>query len=136
VLQTVGRQGGFKDGVLKVNIPRNGGHEVMMGDLVLVGTGGTSRLRGGGARARLTLTAGHALRIMPPEAVMTELVKMVADRAGISEDQARQAVEVVVSQLKGRLPGPLAGQIDSALAGSAGGAGGGLGGMLGGKLGL
>lgn len=59
---------------------------------------------------------------------MDELVKMVAQRIGISEDQARTAVELVVSQLKTKLPAPLAGQIDSALSGK----GGGLGGMLGG----
>ena len=58
---------------------------------------------------------------------MDELVKMVAQRIGVSEEQARTAVELVVGHLKNRLPGPLAGQIDGALSGK-----GGLGGILGG----
>jgi uncharacterized protein (DUF2267 family) len=54
---------------------------------------------------------------------MDEIIKMVAQRTGLSEDKARQAVDTVVSQLKQRLPGPVASQIDAALAGggSAGG---------------
>ena len=65
---------------------------------------------------------------LPARLCLDELVKMVAQRIGISEDQARSAVELIVSQLKTKLPAPLAGQIDSALSGQ----GGGLGGMLGG----
>jgi uncharacterized protein (DUF2267 family) len=51
---------------------------------------------------------------------MEEIVKLVAERAGISEEAARKAVEIVVSVLKERLPAPLAGQIDAALSGSGG----------------
>jgi hypothetical protein len=61
---------------------------------------------------------------------MDEIVRMVAQRIGVSEDKARTAVELVVNQLKGKLPGPIAGQIDSALSGQSGAAGG-LGGILG-----
>ena len=61
------------------------------------------------------------------EVRMDELVKTLAQRIGISEDQARTAVELVVGHLKNRLPAPLAGQIDSALSGK-----GGMGGILGG----
>ena len=74
---------------------------------------------------------------------MDELVKQVTERTGISEAQARTAVDTVVGFLKQRLPEPLGGQLDSVLAGGAGIAGGlagkagdmlgGLGGMLGGK---
>lgn len=39
------------------------------------------------------------------------LVQLVAQRAGISESQASQAVEVVLGQLEDRLPAPVAGQI-------------------------
>ena len=63
---------------------------------------------------------------------MDEIVKMVADRVGIPPDKARMAVDVVVSQLKGRLPAPIASQLDNALrAGGQGGtaAGGATGGM-------
>ncbi len=65
---------------------------------------------------------------------MDELVKMVAERTGISEDKARMAVELIIGQLKTRLPAPLAGQLEAALSGGGGGGLlGGLGGMLGGS---
>jgi hypothetical protein len=50
---------------------------------------------------------------------MDELVRTVAAKTGISEDQARTAVETVVGFLKERLPEPLAGHVDSALGSSA-----------------
>jgi uncharacterized protein (DUF2267 family) len=58
-----------------------------------------------------------------------ELVKQVQQRTGLSEDQARQAVQAVVNLLKERLPAPIAGQIDAAIGGQS--PLGGLGGMLG-----
>lgn len=67
---------------------------------------------------------------------MDELVKLVSDKAGISEDQAQEAVQVVLSFLKDKLPEPIAGQIDAALKGDLSGLGdlaGGLGGLFGGK---
>jgi hypothetical protein len=74
---------------------------------------------------------------------MEEIIRQVAERAGISEAQARTAVETVVGFLRNRLPEPLAGQLDGLVGGAAGAAGGlagtagdvlgGLGGMLGGK---
>ncbi len=54
----------------------------------------------------------------------SELVQVVVERAGISEDQAEKAVNVVLEQLKTRLPAPVAGQIDSFLEGDGGKAGG------------
>ena len=70
-----------------------------------------------------------------------ELAQMVAQRVGISESQAEQAVDVILSQLKSRLPAPISSQLDNFLGGEAGGAGGaggamgdiakGLGGMMG-----
>ena len=74
---------------------------------------------------------------------MDDLIKQVTERTGISESQARTAVETVMGFLKDRLPAPIAGQLDGLL-GSAGGAVGtvadtagdvlgGLGGMFGGK---
>lgn len=52
---------------------------------------------------------------------MDELVKMVADRVGISEAQAKQAVEMVISFLKDKLPEPIAGQLDAVLEGDVAG---------------
>jgi uncharacterized protein (DUF2267 family) len=67
---------------------------------------------------------------------MDELIKLVAKKAGISEAQAKQAVETVLNFLKDKLPAPLAGQIEAALKGDVSGLGdlaGGLGGMFGKK---
>jgi uncharacterized protein (DUF2267 family) len=65
---------------------------------------------------------------------MEELVKMVADKVGISEAQAKQAVEMVMGFLKDKLPEPIAGQLDAALEGDVSGLGdlaGGLGKLFG-----
>lgn len=73
---------------------------------------------------------------------MDELVKMVADKVGISEAQAKQAVEMVLSFLKDKLPEPIAGQVDAVMKGDLSGLGdlgdlgdlaGGLGGLFGNK---
>lgn len=48
---------------------------------------------------------------------MDELVNQVVQRTGISEDQARQAVQVVLGFVKDRLPGPVASQVDSLVGG-------------------
>jgi hypothetical protein len=68
--------------------------------------------------------------------ILDELVKLVAQKTGLSEEMARTAVEMVVGYLKEKLPAPIAGQIDSVLGG--GGVGKDLGGLsegLGGFLG-
>ena len=74
---------------------------------------------------------------------MDELIKQVVERTGISEQQARGAVETVLGFIKTRLPEPLAGQLDGLVGGATGAAGGiagaagdvlgGLGGMFGGN---
>jgi hypothetical protein len=68
---------------------------------------------------------------------MDELIKLVAQKTGISPDQARAAVETVVGFLKQKLPAPIAGQLDGVLAGGAASGADdalkGLGGLLGGK---
>ena len=67
---------------------------------------------------------------------MDELVKLVVQKTGISEQMARSAVDTVVGYLKKKLPAPIAGQIDNVLGGAAGGLGDmaqGLGGLLGKK---
>ena len=74
---------------------------------------------------------------------MDELIKQVVERTGISEQQARGAVDTVLGFIKTRLPEPLAGQLDGLVGGASGAAGGiagaagdvlgGLGSMLGGN---
>ena len=48
---------------------------------------------------------------------MDELVKLVSKKTGLSEAQAKQAVEVVIGYLKRKLPAPVASQIDGILGG-------------------
>jgi uncharacterized protein (DUF2267 family) len=55
---------------------------------------------------------------------MEELIKQVTAKAGISEEQARSAVNVVLDFVKNRLPAPIAGQIENAVKGESGGIGG------------
>jgi hypothetical protein len=70
---------------------------------------------------------------------MEELIRRVSERAGISEEQARTAVNTVAEFLKEKVPPAYAGYIDSFMSGGGGGEGGGLsnlgglGGMFGGK---
>lgn len=58
---------------------------------------------------------------------MDEIVKQVAAKTGISEEQAKTAVTTVVGFLKSRLPAPIAGQIDGVLGGEGSSTAGGLG---------
>jgi hypothetical protein len=46
-----------------------------------------------------------------------DIVKLVAEKAGIGEAQAQIAVSVITGMLKDKLPAPIAGQIDSLLGG-------------------
>lgn len=72
---------------------------------------------------------------------MEDLIQQIVAKTGISEANARSAVETVVNFLKAKLPGPLAGQVDSALGSASGALGGvdlgsissGLGGLFGKK---
>jgi hypothetical protein len=47
---------------------------------------------------------------------MEELVNLVAQKAGISPDQANQAVQVALGYPKEKLPAPVASRIDGLLA--------------------
>jgi hypothetical protein len=66
---------------------------------------------------------------------MEELIGRVAEKAGISEEQARTAVNTVAEFLKEKVPAPYAGYIDKFMSGGGGSGGsggfGGLGGMFG-----
>ncbi|MEP6703916.1 MAG: hypothetical protein ABJB34_12570 [Acidobacteriota bacterium] len=66
---------------------------------------------------------------------MEELIKRVSERAGITEEQARTAVETVAEFLKEKVPAPYSSYIDSFMSGGGGGKGGGLGSILGGMFG-
>ena len=68
---------------------------------------------------------------------LDELVAFVAQKTGLSEEQARSAAETVLGFLKSKLPEPLACQIDGLISGEGGGGLGdalkGLGGLFGKK---
>jgi hypothetical protein len=74
---------------------------------------------------------------------MEELIKQVTERTGISQEQARTAVETVLGHLKKSLPESISSHLDTFVGGGTGAVGdlagraegiiGGLGGMLGGK---
>lgn len=65
---------------------------------------------------------------------MDELVRLIQEKTGIDEGQARGAAETAINFIKDRLPEPIRGQIDAVLGGGAGGSGmPDLGGMLGGR---
>jgi nucleoid DNA-binding protein len=53
---------------------------------------------------------------------MEELVKRVSEQAGISEEQARSAVNTVAEFLKEKVPAPFTGYIDNFM-GTGGGSG-------------
>lgn len=61
---------------------------------------------------------------------MNDLVKMVSQKTGLPEAQAKMAVDVVVGYIKGKLPAPIAAQVDGLIGGGGAPAAGG-GDMLG-----
>jgi hypothetical protein len=54
---------------------------------------------------------------------MEELIKMVTSKVGISESQAKSAVETVVSFLKDKMPGGIGSQVESFIGGKSGSVG-------------
>jgi len=48
---------------------------------------------------------------------INELINLVVQKTGISQDDARKAVEVIVNALKSKLPAPVAGHLDAFLSG-------------------
>ncbi len=69
---------------------------------------------------------------------MDELIKLVSEKTGLSQEISKTAVETVINFLKKKLPDPIASQIDNVLsgAGAVEGLGDlveGLGGLLGNK---
>jgi len=54
---------------------------------------------------------------------MNELINIIVQKTGISQENAQKAVQVTVDFLKSKLPAPIAGQVDSFLSGGGGGSG-------------
>jgi hypothetical protein len=52
--------------------------------------------------------------------MMDELINKVAEKTGLSPEQAKSAVEAVIGFLKEKLPAPLAGELDNLVGGGAG----------------
>jgi hypothetical protein len=48
---------------------------------------------------------------------MDELIKLIVQKTGMSEDMARKAADTVIGYLKQKLPAPVAAQLDAVLAG-------------------
>ena len=69
---------------------------------------------------------------------METLIKLVTEKAGLSEEKAKTVIETVVGYFKEKLPAPIASQLDSVIsgegvAGKMGEAAKGIGGMFGEK---
>ncbi len=69
---------------------------------------------------------------------MEELIKLVSQKAGITPEQAKRAVETVIEFAQTRLPEPFASQVEGLLQGAdpaqdLGGLAKGLGGLFGGR---
>jgi hypothetical protein len=62
---------------------------------------------------------------------MEELVQQVSQKAGISEEQAKIAVQTVADIMRERIPSPYNKYVDSFINGEGGGFGGMLGGLFG-----
>lgn len=52
---------------------------------------------------------------------MDELVKIVCQKTGLPEDQAKAAAQAVIEFLKEKLPAPISSQVESVLASPAAG---------------
>jgi hypothetical protein len=51
---------------------------------------------------------------------MNELINIIVQKTGISQENAQKAVQVTVDFLKSKLPAPIAAQVDSFLSGGTG----------------
>jgi hypothetical protein len=66
---------------------------------------------------------------------MNELVNLIVQKTGISQENAQKAAQTAIDFLKTKLPAPIAGQMDAVLAGDMSGIASQAGEMLKGKLG-
>ena len=65
---------------------------------------------------------------------MNELINIIVQKTGISQENAQKAAQVTVDFLKSKLPAPIAGQVDSLLSGGGSGLAEQAGGFLKSKL--
>ena len=66
---------------------------------------------------------------------MNELINLIVQKTGISQENAQKAAQTAIDFLKSKLPAPIASQVDAVLAGDMSGLAGQAGEMLKGKLG-
>jgi hypothetical protein len=66
---------------------------------------------------------------------MNELINLIVQKTGISQENAQKAAQTAIDFLKTKLPAPVASQVDAVLAGDMSGIAGQAGEMLKGKLG-
>ena len=66
---------------------------------------------------------------------MNELVNLIVQKTGISQENAQKAAQTAIDFVKTKLPAPIAGQVDAVLAGDMSGVAGQAADMLKGKLG-
>ena len=50
---------------------------------------------------------------------MDEIIKLVSEKTGLSEEMAEEAVTLVLDYVKEKLPDPIAGRLDTLLEGDA-----------------
>jgi hypothetical protein len=66
---------------------------------------------------------------------MNELINLIVQKTGISQENAQKAAQTAIDLQKTKLPAPIASQVDAVLAGDMSGVAGQAGEMLKGKLG-
>ncbi len=66
---------------------------------------------------------------------MNELINIIVQKTGISQEQAQKAAQAAIDFVKSKLPAPVASQVDAVLAGDVSGVAGQSGDMLKEKLG-
>lgn len=66
---------------------------------------------------------------------MNELINLIVQKTGISQENAQKAAQTAIDFLKTKLPAPIASQVDAVLAGDMSGIAGQAGEMVKGKLG-
>lgn len=87
------------------------GQTALGGDLIRSFAPG-GRITASSGAPRGTAASGY-YKVM--ESSMDEVIKIVAQKAGISEEQAKTAVTTVADFLKKKLPEPMAGHVDDLL---------------------
>jgi hypothetical protein len=66
---------------------------------------------------------------------MNELINIIVQKTGISQEHAQKAAQAAIEFIKGKLPAPIASQLDAVLAGDMSGLAGQADEMLKGKMG-